>query len=142
MCSGAPRPIVKFEQRDMKANNTPNQCQALPCPDAGQPVKSFSRLTPPRNNLPSPVAENVSDTSPPSMVDGSRREKDSTARAPEASEIAALLIAQRARTPLAIAVAQDYSAAPFDVPRRFVVLGWFWIVDAWVNELYHILYIR
>lgn len=51
----------------------------------------------------------------------------------EEPEIEALLLAQRARTPLAIAVAQDYLEPPFKVPRAFVVLGWFWLTDAWVR---------
>ncbi len=54
----------------------------------------------------------------------------------EAPEIAALLKAQRTCSPIAIAVAQDYSSAPFKVPRPFVVLGWFWVVDAWVRGCY------
>ena len=51
----------------------------------------------------------------------------------EVPEIAALLMAQRARTPIAIAVAQDYTSVPFRVPRPFIVLGWFWVTDAWVR---------
>ncbi|ORY25750.1 hypothetical protein BCR39DRAFT_543219 [Naematelia encephala] len=50
----------------------------------------------------------------------------------EAPEIMALLKSQRARTPVALAVAQDYSLAPFQVPRPFAVLGWFWVAEAWV----------
>ncbi|WWD01676.1 hypothetical protein V866_008622 [Kwoniella sp. B9012] len=49
----------------------------------------------------------------------------------EAPEVEALLMANRARTPVALAVAQDYTAVPFKVPRPFIVLGWFWITDAW-----------
>jgi hypothetical protein len=52
----------------------------------------------------------------------------------EAPEVAALLLAQRARTPVAIAVGQDCTVVPFKVPRPFVVLGWFWVADAWVSE--------
>ena len=55
----------------------------------------------------------------------------------ETPDIAALLKAQRARTPVAIAVTQDYSGAPFKLPRPFVVLGWFWVADAWVGLLHH-----
>lgn len=51
----------------------------------------------------------------------------------ESAEIQALCKAQRARTPIVITVADDYSDVPFKVPRKFVVLGWFWVVDAWVN---------
>ncbi|WWC85264.1 uncharacterized protein L201_000126 [Kwoniella dendrophila CBS 6074] len=53
----------------------------------------------------------------------------------EAPEISALLMAQRARTPIAVAVAQDYSSVPFKVPRPFIVLGWFWITDAWLEPV-------
>lgn len=52
---------------------------------------------------------------------------------PEEAEIEALLMAQRARTPIALAVAQDCLEPPFKVPRAFVVLGWFWLTDAWVS---------
>jgi hypothetical protein len=54
-------------------------------------------------------------------------------RIPESPEIEALLLAHRARTPVGVAVAQDYAPTPFCVPRPFVVLGWFWIIDAWVR---------
>lgn len=52
---------------------------------------------------------------------------------PEDDELEALLVAQRARTPVAVALAQDYSEVTFKVPRPFVLLGWFWVVDAWVS---------
>ena len=48
-------------------------------------------------------------------------------------EIEALKMACKFRSPVAIAVSHDYSETPFKVPRKFVVLGWFWIVDAWVS---------
>jgi len=51
----------------------------------------------------------------------------------ESPEIEALLLTHRARTPIAVAVAQDYAHTPFCVPRPFVVLGWYWIIDAWVR---------
>jgi len=53
-------------------------------------------------------------------------------RALESPEIEALLLSHRARTPIAVAVAQDYAHTPFCVPRPVVVLGWYWIIDAWV----------
>ena len=56
-------------------------------------------------------------------------------RSLEAPEIEALFMSHRARIPVAIAVAQDYSGLPFRLPRPFVVLGWFWIVDAWVSQI-------
>ena len=56
-------------------------------------------------------------------------------RSLEAPEIEALLMSHRARIPVAIAVAQDYSGLPFRLPRPFVVLGWFWVVDAWVSQI-------
>lgn len=56
-------------------------------------------------------------------------------RSLEVPEIEALLMSHRARIPVAIAVAQDYSGLPFRLPRPFVVLGWFWIVDAWVSQV-------
>ncbi|WRT66916.1 uncharacterized protein IL334_003881 [Kwoniella shivajii] len=53
----------------------------------------------------------------------------------ESPEVAALLMAQRARTPVALAIAQDYDAVPFKVPRPLIVLGWFWIADAWLEPV-------
>lgn len=52
----------------------------------------------------------------------------------ESPEVEALLMTHRARVPIALAVAQDYSGVPFRVPRPFIALGWFWIVDAWVGS--------
>ncbi len=49
----------------------------------------------------------------------------------EEPAIAALLLAHRSRTPVAVAVAEDYAVAPWLIPRAFIVLGWFWITDAW-----------
>ncbi len=49
----------------------------------------------------------------------------------EAPEINALLLAHRARTPVALSVAEDYGVVPWNVPRAFISLGWFWVTDAW-----------
>lgn len=53
----------------------------------------------------------------------------------EAPIIEALLMAQRAQTPVAVAVANDFTEVPFKVPRPVVTLGWFWIVEAWVEPV-------
>lgn len=45
----------------------------------------------------------------------------------------ALLAAQRAGTPVAVAVSQSSPLVPFQVPRAIVVLGWFWVLDAWTE---------
>ncbi|WWD15727.1 hypothetical protein CI109_100149 [Kwoniella shandongensis] len=108
-------------------------------PVAGTPSDPFPRpASPPFNVLPTVVHVD----SQPSQAanpaerfwseannDGARVDVD------EAPEIAALLMAQRARTPIAIAVAQDYTAVPFRVPRPFIVLGWFWVTDAWLEPV-------
>lgn len=52
----------------------------------------------------------------------------------EEPEIDALLMAQRARTPVAVIVSEDYSLVPFKVPYPLVTLGWFWVMDAWVSS--------
>lgn len=49
----------------------------------------------------------------------------------ELPEIEALLRAHRAGTPVAIGVSEDWTLIPFRVSRPFVLLGWFWITDAW-----------
>jgi hypothetical protein len=79
--------------------------------------------TPPINILPSVVQFNKTDE-PVTSEAGPR----------ESREVASLLMAQRARTPVAIAVAQDYPFARFKIPRSYIVLGWFWVVDAWVRS--------
>lgn len=53
----------------------------------------------------------------------------------EEPEIDSLLMAQRARTPVAIVVSEDYSLLPFNSPYPLVTLGWFWVVDAWVSSI-------
>ncbi|ORX39673.1 hypothetical protein BD324DRAFT_678783 [Kockovaella imperatae] len=59
----------------------------------------------------------------------------SSADAHDPPEIAALLAAQRARTPVALCVTTDYRVAPFRVPRRMTVLGWFWVTEAWLEPV-------
>ena len=51
---------------------------------------------------------------------------------PEEECVEALLVSQRAATPVALAVTKDYSLFPYQVPRGICGLGWFWVVDAWV----------
>lgn len=54
-------------------------------------------------------------------------------REPEEDCVEALLVAQRATTPVALTVTKDYSLFPYSVPRGTCGLGWFWVVDAWVS---------
>lgn len=49
----------------------------------------------------------------------------------ELPEIDALLRAHRARCPIAVGIAEDSALVPFHIPRAYVILGWFWITDAW-----------
>lgn len=37
------------------------------------------------------------------------------------------------RTPIALLVAEDYEALPYKLPRAYMALGWFWIIDSWVS---------
>lgn len=53
----------------------------------------------------------------------------------ESEPVEALLMAQRAQTPVAVAVSEAYQDVPFKVPRPYIVLGWFWIIDAWVAPM-------
>nr|XP_019013326.1 uncharacterized protein I206_01392 [Kwoniella pini CBS 10737]OCF52107.1 hypothetical protein I206_01392 [Kwoniella pini CBS 10737] len=91
----------------------------------------YPSCEPPR--LTSPVRINANCTSSTAQED--QKPDLDLANAGEKPEITALLMAQRARTPVAVAVAQDYSAVPFKVPRPLVVLGWFWITDAWLEPI-------
>jgi hypothetical protein len=93
------------------------------------PTNHITPVSPPINILPSVL---INPTSSSASGSGHKPSND-VHHKPEAPAIEALILAQRARTPIAIAVAQDYSAVPFKVPRPFVVLGWFWVLDAWVS---------
>lgn len=55
--------------------------------------------------------------------------------ASEAPDIKGLLMAHRARTPVAIIISEDYGVPPWFVPQPYVGLGWFWITDAWVEPV-------
>lgn len=123
--SGKPRPRNKALETSMPA---------LP------PVSSVAE----RGTAPSPSIDILESfqparDSPDTSVDASKNVAESHAVSPakvpvkEASEIEALCMAQRARTPVAVALASDWSDSPFRVPRRFIVLGWFWVADAWVS---------
>jgi hypothetical protein len=94
-----------------------------PSPLTSTPSYLVGPSTPRINVLPSTIHLDSQGRSPVPPVEG----------IPEEREIEALLMAQRARTPMAIAVAQDYTEPPIKVPRAFVVLGWFWLTDAWVS---------
>ena len=49
----------------------------------------------------------------------------------ELPEIDALLRAHRARIPIAVGITEDTTLVPFALPRAYIILGWFWITDAW-----------
>jgi hypothetical protein len=49
----------------------------------------------------------------------------------EPPPLEALFLAQRARTPICLAVSEDYSGMPFSLPRPFMTLGWYWVTDSW-----------
>lgn len=102
-------------------------------PEENSAVRS---VTPGINLLPSVVSldKTPTATSIPNGKSSAEGGTDTGATVDEAPEVAALLLAQRARTPVAIAVGQDCAVVPFKVPRPFVVLGWFWVGDAWVSE--------
>lgn len=70
-----------------------------------------------------------------SLVPSEKSTAATITRELEEDAVEALLVAQRAHTPIAVAVTQDYTEVPFKVPRKVVVLGWFWLIDAWVSLL-------
>jgi len=110
MCSGKPRARRKPGQNAGTSIDTPDN--PLPTPDD----ESFIAPLPASDSLQLPTVA----------------KQPTTKRPLESPEIEALLMTQRARTPIAVSVAQDYPQTPFNLPRPFVVLGWFWIIDAWV----------
>lgn len=66
-------------------------------------------------------------------VNGANGASEPPPPAQESEPVEALLMAQRAKTPVVVAVAHDYESVVFKVPRPVVVLGWFWVVDAWTE---------
>ncbi len=133
--SGASRSISS-RQQSLSTSHLQTDQPVTPF-SAGRPSDAYARtMSPPINILPS-VLHDAPAVTPIANGDhsASTSPKSKGVSDPvEAPDIAALLMAQRARTPLAIAVAQDYSSCPFKIPRPFVVLGWFWLADAWVSE--------
>ena len=113
MYSGKPRTRRKSGQRGQTITDVPDD----PLPTSAD--ESF-------------IAPLATSDSLPISTDAQR---STTKRPLESPEIEALLMTHRARTPIALAVAQDYPYTPFQLPRPFVVLGWFWIIDAWVCGL-------
>lgn len=53
----------------------------------------------------------------------------------ESKEITALLLAHRARVPIVAGVSEDYDVVPFKVPYPYVILGLFYITDAWLEPV-------
>nr|XP_018264086.1 uncharacterized protein I303_03964 [Kwoniella dejecticola CBS 10117]OBR86244.1 hypothetical protein I303_03964 [Kwoniella dejecticola CBS 10117] len=109
---------------------------AIP-PAEKENTDQFSRSTsPPLNILPS-VFTTQSAGPGSTALDPKNDQKPEIKRDRliEQPEVAALLMAVRARTPVAVAVAQDYAAVPFKVPRPFIILGWLWITDAWLEPV-------
>ncbi|KAJ9107684.1 hypothetical protein QFC21_001144 [Naganishia friedmannii] len=49
----------------------------------------------------------------------------------ELFEVEALLRSHRAGMPVAVGISEDCTLVPFKVSRPFLILGWFWITDAW-----------
>jgi hypothetical protein len=91
--------------------------------DIAAQVKTDDDFVPPKTSTGSKVLDHL----PPAS------DVETRARVLEAPEIEALLMTHRARIPIAVTLAHDYSAITWRVPRAFIVLGWFWITDAWVR---------
>lgn len=86
---------------------------------------------------PEPSSSTLSATASTSFAESSKPGKrESESAHEELPEVKALLKAQRARTPVALAVAQDLDSVPFRVTEPFMVLGWFWVVESWVGYIF------
>lgn len=86
---------------------------------------------------PEPSSSTLSATVSTSFAESSKPGKrESESAHDELPEVKALLKAQRARTPVALAVAQDFDSIPFRVTEPFIVLGWFWVVESWVGYIF------
>ncbi|KIR58584.1 hypothetical protein I314_05423 [Cryptococcus bacillisporus CA1873] len=85
---------------------------------------------------PEPSLSTLSATVSTSFAESSKPGKrESESAHDELPEVKALLKAQRARTPVALAVAQDFDSIPFRVTEPFIVLGWFWVVESWLEPV-------
>lgn len=56
-------------------------------------------------------------------------------KAGNTKEIKACLVAHRARVPIVVGVSQDYTGVKFRVPQPYIMLGMFWITDAWLEPV-------
>lgn len=122
MFSGRPRPIHRSESLAQEAPS-PTQQELMAGPD-------------------SPTIHVINAAKALRTADGSVGESSKSPSVPpnpeapaERAEINALRQAQKYGTPVAVALAGDYVGVPFKVPRKFIVLGWFWIVDSWVSTV-------
>ncbi|WVF72399.1 hypothetical protein IAT40_007214 [Kwoniella sp. CBS 6097] len=110
-----------------------------PTPPSDSILEPLPRLsTPPLNILPTIASFDSSEVINPDPANrfwSPKKTEPTPLNFDEEPAVAALLKAQRYRTPIAVAVAQDYAAVPFKVPRPLIVLGWFWIVDAWLEPV-------
>jgi hypothetical protein len=91
-------------------------------------LKPIDSIPPPRRPTPPPeIGKSINQILHPTP------ESTTTNRPLELPEIEALLRAHRARTPIAIGISEDWTLIPFRVARPFIILGWFWITDAWAE---------
>jgi len=125
ICSGRPRTRYTAPESDAQNHSASRQNSAsLSGPNQAQPSIGDHGGLVVEAERPKNLATDVASSS---------RILSAMPKPKEAPEVEALCMAQRARTPVALAIAGDWSESPFRVPRKFIVLGWFWIADAWVS---------
>ncbi|OCF35309.1 hypothetical protein I316_02855 [Kwoniella heveanensis BCC8398] len=134
--SGTIITTIGHPRRQRRDSIIPPRYNTPPLESSTEP---FARpLTPPLNILPTIASFDSSGTTDPDPANrfwSPKKSEPTPLSFDEEPAVSALLKAQRYRTPIAVAVAQDYAAVPFKVPRPLVVLGWFYIVDAWLEPV-------
>lgn len=95
-------------------------------------LKPVDAIPLPRNSTPPPeVAQALADLCAQSGHAKPHDPSASTEGKQELPEVEALLRSHRAGTPVAVGISEDCTLVPFNVSRPFLILGWFWVTDAW-----------
>ncbi|KAJ9115915.1 hypothetical protein QFC22_005058 [Naganishia vaughanmartiniae] len=121
----------------------PDASHADSVPTSAKPVednmilKPVDAIPPPRKSTPPPeIAKAIARVRADSRH-GSKpyQSPTPTEGKQELPEIDALLRSHRAGMPIAVGISEDCTLVPFKVSRPFLILGWFWITDAWPESV-------
>ncbi|KAJ9108574.1 hypothetical protein QFC19_002290 [Naganishia cerealis] len=123
----------RFQRRSNANSSLGSELGRSGTPEETTIAKPVDVIPPPRRPTPPPevVAAIHQVLANSERADGKGPTSPTSDRKQEVPEIEALLRAHRARTPVAVGISEDCILVPFSVPRPFLILGWFWITDAW-----------